>query len=64
MDPVQFHVAKYFKFHYKNVMGANQMNGVDEDSRHSPANTSGLHHTNQNFMYILAIIFSNKGVNR
>jgi hypothetical protein len=65
MDSVQFLVAaKYFEFHHKNVMAAKQMNGGDEDSRHSPANLSGLHHNNQNFKYIVAIIFSNKGVNR
>jgi len=64
MDSVQFHVAKYFKFHHKNVMEANQMNGGDEDSRYSPANISGLYHTNENFTYIVAIIFSNIGVNR
>ena len=65
MDSVQFLVAaKYFEFHHKNVMDAKQMNGGDEDSRHSRANLSGLHHNNQNFMYMVAIIFSNKGVNR
>jgi len=64
MDSVQFHVAKYFKFHYKNVMEANKMDSGDEDSRHSSANPSGLHHPNQNFMYTFATIFSNKGVNR
>jgi hypothetical protein len=64
MDSVQFHVAQYFKFHYKNVMEADQMDGGDEHSRHSSTNSSGLHHPNQNFMYIVAIIFSNKGVNR
>jgi hypothetical protein len=64
MDSVQFHVAKYFQFQYKNVMEANQVAGADKESRHLSANPSGLYHSNQNFMYIVAIIFSNKGVNR
>jgi hypothetical protein len=32
MDSVQFHVAKYFEFHYKNVTEANQMD-VGDDGR-------------------------------
>jgi hypothetical protein len=30
MDSVQFHVAKYFQFQYKNVMEANQVYGGDK----------------------------------
>lgn len=64
MDSAHFHAAKYFKFHYENIMEANKMDVGDEDSRHSSANPSGLHHPNKNLIYIVAIIFYNESVNR